>query len=50
MIRKVYMTHNFFYYHIENEELLSITGSHVDCKSDSTSETVQDRHVVTVYH
>jgi len=35
---------------IETEKLLNVTGSHVDCKSDSITEMVPDRDTVTTDH
>jgi len=35
---------------VKGEGLLKVAGSHIHCKSDSISETVLDRDVVTTGH
>ena len=49
MRRKVCVAYDFKCY-IETEERVKVTGSHVQCKSDSNSETVQSNEVVTTDH
>jgi len=36
--------------HVKNGGLLKITGSHVQSNSSNTSETVQDKEIVTPNH